>query len=235
MKHPVLRVLTSACLLGAPGLAGAEAVSFEDRVRAFLLANPEVIMEALEVLAEREAKEAVRARIAGFPQLFTDPPQLGVGARDARVRVVEFFDYKCVPCKAVHPDLVALARAQPDLRIEMRHLPILTPGSERAARFALATQAAYGAEEHAQVDARLWQVVGPLNDAAFETIAADLGLDYALIAPLMQSDAVTEQIDYNRDAAIALEIRGTPAFVTPDGVTVGSTDLAGMAEVWLSR
>lgn len=201
----------------------------------YLLENPEVIVEALTILAEREERAQVVARLAQFPDLFTDAPRLGEGAADAPLRVIEFFDYKCAPCKAVHPALVDFVAAHPQVRIEMRHLPILTPGSERAARFALATHETYGNDAHRAVHDQLWQMRGPLNTAGFERIAEALSLDFAKIAPVMESEAITARIDYNRDVAISLEVLGTPAFLTPDSVSFGSTDVEAMSKAWLSR
>jgi protein-disulfide isomerase len=215
--------------------AGAEDLSFEDRVRAFILDNPEIILEALEILSKREARAQTTARLAGFPELFSDEPRLGEGDAAAPLRVIEFFDYKCVPCKTVHPALVAFTEANPEVRIEMRHLPILSPGSERAARFALATQIVFGNEAYRAVHDELWEIRGPLNAAGFQRVADELSLDYKTIAPVMDSDAVTARIDYNRDVAIALEVLGTPAFLTPDSVVFGTTDIDALSQMWLSR
>ncbi|WP_095590223.1 DsbA family protein [Actibacterium ureilyticum] len=226
--------LALALLLAGPG-ARAETDGFDARVRAYLLANPEVILEALEVLSKREAQAALEQKLAGFPGLFTDPPRHGLGAPDAPVRVIEFFDYKCAPCKAMHPKLVQLVADNPDLRIEMRHLPILSPASERAARFALATRAVAGADAYDRVHDRLWSLRGPMNAAGFARIAADEGLDFDAIAAQMDSDAITARITHNRDVAIALEILGTPAFVTPGSVRFGQSDIDDLAALWLSR
>lgn len=213
----------------------ADDADFGDRVRAYLLENPEVIIEALEILSEREERAALTTRLAAFPDLFTEDARLGEGDPSAPIRVVEFFDYRCAPCKAVHPKLVALVEAHPEIRIEMRHLPILSPGSERAARFALATEAVHGADAARAVHDRLWQMRGPLNAAGFAAVAEGLGLDFAGIEGEMDSDAIDARIARNRDIAIALEIRGTPAFVTPESVVFGATDIDALAEGWLSR
>lgn len=234
LRHPLLPGIVPLLALTA-GPAPAEETSFEDRVRAFILDNPEVILEALTILSEREAAAATRERVGGFPALFTDPPRLGMGAPDAPIRVIEFFDYKCVPCKAVHPVLAEFASANPEVRIEMRHLPILTPGSERAARFALAVDTVAGSEAYWRVHEALWEIRGPLNHAGFERLATELGLDFATIEPVMESDAITTRIDYNREAAIALEILGTPAFVTPGSVIFGVTDIDVLSGAWLSQ
>lgn len=234
----MLRALISACFLAVlpsgPVLADDQQ-AFEDRVRAYLLEHPEVILEALTLLSERESKAATKARLAEFPELFTDGPRLGIGAPDAPITVIEFFDYKCVPCKAVHPALVDFVAKHPEVRIEMRHLPILAPGSERAARFALATRKVAGEATYYAVHEALWDIRGPLNNAGFQRLAEEMGLDFEKIVSLMESDAISARIAYNRDAAIALEILGTPAFLTPGNVSFGITDIDFLSEAWISQ
>ena len=232
-----VRICILACTAWVGSLCPSlsDDASFEDRVRAYLLENPEVIVEALSILAEREERAAVMARLERFPELFTDVSRLREGLESAPIRVVEFFDYKCVPCKTIHPELVAFVDAHPNVQIEMRHLPILSPGSERAARFALATEAAYGPEQYRAVHDMIWEMRGPLNVAGFQRIAKDLGLDFGEIEPLMDDATIDARIDYNRDVAIALEVLGTPAFVTKDSVRFGSTDIATLAALWLNQ
>lgn len=213
----------------------AAADEFEDRVRAFILDNPEIILEALALIGERERAAETAARLEPYADMFTEQARHGIGQPDAPVRVIEFFDYRCVPCKAMHPKLVDFVKEHPDVRIEMRHLPILSPGSERGARFALAVREVYGDDLYAKAHDRIWNLRGPLNQAGFARIAADLGLDFAQISEAMDSDVVTARIDGNRDAAIALEILGTPAFLTPTSVLFGDTDVDTLAETWLNR
>lgn len=227
--------LTSLCLLATAAYpADVESDAFEDRVRAYLLKHPEVILEALEILAEREARAAMAERIAAFPDLFA-PTALGLGRADAPLRVVEFFDYRCAPCKAMHPGLEALVAETPDLRIEMRHLPILSPGSERASRFALAVQALAGDEAYRQVHHALWTARGAMTSALFARIAAKAGLDFDAIEPMMESAEITARIDANRDAAIALELYGTPAFVSTSHITFGQQDIGDLAALWRAQ
>ncbi|MEO1307579.1 MAG: DsbA family protein [Pseudomonadota bacterium] len=227
--------LVSLIMASMATTGAANEADFEDRVRQFILENPEIILEALTILSEREERAAMTARIAEFPELFDEPAVFGIGPVNADLRVIEFFDYKCLPCKAIHPALVAFVEETPGVRIEMRHLPILTPGSERAARFALAVRSVAGEDAHNRVHDQLWEVKGPLNTNAFAKIAEAEGLDMAAIEVAMDSDAVTERITYNRDAAISLEILGTPAFVAPDSVTFGQADVGALADLWLNR
>ncbi|MEM6388012.1 MAG: DsbA family protein [Pseudomonadota bacterium] len=221
------------CLASLP--SQSQELSFEDRVRGYILANPEVIIEAMEILAERERRAEITERIAAFPELFVDAARLGEGDAAAPQRVIEFFDYKCAPCKAMHPALVEFTDSHPEVRVEMRHLPILTPGSERAARFALATRETYGDKAHKAVHRELWDIQGPLNAAGFQRVATELSLDFQKIAPAMESEAVSARIDYNRNVAIALGVLGTPAFLTPDSMVFGTTDIDALGKLWLNR
>ena len=208
---------------------------FEARVREFLVQYPEVILEAMTALSERERIAAQSEAIAAFPGLFSETGAIGMGEATAPVRVIEFFDYRCAPCKAMHPGLVKLVEDEPDLRIEMRQLPILSPGSERGARFALAVKEVAGPEAYARVHGRLWSLNGPLNWGSFERIAQEERLDWALIKVAMESAAVTDRINENRDIAIALEILGTPAFVTPTSISFGQSNIDTLAAGWLSQ
>jgi len=232
-----LTLIFSACAICVATAANAhdDDAKFQERVRAFLLKNPEVILEAMTSLAEREKMAAQSQAIAAFPDLFTEAGALGIGDVSAPVRIVEFFDYRCAPCKAMHPRLVALVETTPELWIEMRQLPILSPASERGARFALAVKEIAGLEAYSRVHDRLWQLRGPLNGASFENIAIEESLDWTLIKEIMEGEAVSARIDRNRDIAIALEILGTPAFVSPNSITFGQSDINSLVKVWFSQ
>lgn len=216
-------------------VADTSDTAFEDRVRAFILANPEIIIEALEQLSQREERAAQRARIGKYPDLFSADHVLGLGPEGAGMTVVEFFDYRCAPCKAIHPKLKAALKGHPDLRVEMRHLPILSPGSERAARFALAVKGIGTAAQYQAVHAALWTLRGPLRNTAFQEIAAGQGLDWAEVQAGMEAEAVSARIEANRDIAIDLGILGTPAFVTPTIVSFGTSDAEALVAGWLSQ
>lgn len=221
--------------LAATSVADTVDDEFEDRVRAYILANPEIILEALEILSDRENRANTAAKVAAYSDFFTGPTQLGIGPKDAELRVVEFFDYRCAPCKVLHPELIKALDGHEDIRVEMHHLPILSPGSERGARFALAAENVSGSEAYAAVHEDLWALEGPLHAAAFERIAAKHDLDWQAIEAEMNGDAVSARIARNRDMAIELEILGTPAFVTPTSVSFGQSDAAALVADWLNQ
>ena len=72
-------------------------------VKEYLLANPDVVKDAIEELDKREkvaeasARETTLAKQAD--KLFNSPNQAVVGNPDGDVTLVEFFDYNCGYCK----------------------------------------------------------------------------------------------------------------------------------------
>lgn len=112
----------------------------------------------------------------------------------------------------------------------MRQLPILSPGSERAARFALAVKNIAGSEAYVATHEALWNLTGPMRASAFEQIALQNDLDWVTIKTEMTSEAVSSRIEQNRDIAIDLEILGTPA-----SVSFGGADAVALVAEWLSQ
>ncbi|HLB80660.1 MAG TPA: thioredoxin domain-containing protein, partial [Dongiaceae bacterium] len=112
-------------------LTPAQIEAFENVVRDYLLRNPEVIVEAMRRLEARqqelEAEQARQAIAQRQDELLRDPMAPVVGAPDAAITVVEFFDYRCPYCKSVAEDMVATLEAEGDVRIVFKEFPILGP------------------------------------------------------------------------------------------------------------
>lgn len=135
--------LVALGLAGAPYLTGGD---FGGKVRAYLIANPQVLDEAVQARQSAEENNRVeainRAVAANAALMAPDPRDPAFGPADAKVTVVQFFDYRCPGCKAVAEDYLALMQANPDVRFVFKEWPILDRGdvttSNYAARAALA-------------------------------------------------------------------------------------------------
>ena len=94
----------------------AELDPFEQRVREYLLKNPEVIMEALRILQERQRAaeaEGLKRTIAERSEEILNDPAAPVGGNPAGdVTLVEFFDYNCPYCRKVAPTVVELEESR---------------------------------------------------------------------------------------------------------------------------
>ena len=71
---------------------------FGQKVRAYLLAHPEVIEEAVVKLQQNKeaaAHEAARASLAKYREQLERDPRDFVANPNGSITVVEFFDYRC--------------------------------------------------------------------------------------------------------------------------------------------
>jgi len=204
----------------------AELDPFEQRVREYLLKNPEVIMEALQILQERQRTaeaENLKRTIAERGEEILNDPAAPVGGNPAGdVTLVEFFDYNCPYCRRVAPTVVELEEADPDLRLIYKEFPILGPGSQFAARAALASrrQGKYVPFHNA-----LMQATDQVTEETVMEIAREVGLDTEQLTADIQDPAIDEAIARNLQLANALGITGTPSFIIGNEVVPGAVDL----------
>jgi protein-disulfide isomerase len=199
---------------------------FEQRVREYLLKNPEVILEALQILRERELAaevENITRTIAERSEDILNDPAAPVGGNPSGdVTLVEFFDYNCQYCRRVAPTVVELEGDDPGLRLVYKEFPILGPGSQFAARAALASrrQGKYVPFHNA-----LMQATGQVTEESVMDVARTVGLDPEQLMADMQDPALQEAIARNLRLAEALGITGTPSFIIGEEVVPGAVDL----------
>ncbi|ONF96731.1 DsbA family protein [Sphingomonas jeddahensis] len=218
--HLLLLVLLGA-VFGAGGmwlaeraatgeLSGADQTRIEQVVRDYVLANPELIPQAMQRLQERESGRAIAADRSRI-----EAPYKGavMGNPNGDVTLVEFFDYNCGYCRASLPVIEQLVKADPKLRVVFRELPILAEESRDAARASLAAadQGKFAAFHDALYAA------GPVSAETIAATAKHTGVDLSKVP----EDADTE-IAGNIGIATKLGISGTPAWVVGDRVLSGA-------------
>lgn len=221
-----MRSATAATLLS---LAFASAASshdtdeaFADKVRAYILANPQIILEAMDVLASREAEADIARLLATSAAAVLNPDRAVVlGDAAAPYRIFELFDYRCASCKAGHPVLEAFVAENPDVAVMVQQLPILGPQSDRASRAYLAVFDLAGAEAAAELHQLMFEIDAPLSASVLNGLLQTLGHDPDAVEDAMYAEPVTERINANKDAALALGAIGTPVFVTERRVHQG--------------
>lgn len=212
-------------LIGGAAVAlyhgGAESGSASGRgeieavVRDYLLANPEIIPQAMERLQQREVSLAVDRHRAALETPFHGS---WAGAKDGDVVLVEFFDYACGFCKAANPDVERLLEEDDRLKVVWRELPVLGPDSEAAARISLA--AARQGRYRAFHD-RLFALGRP-TPPNVERAAQAADVDLSQAQSFSKAPEVGSEIQQNLELARAVGASGTPTFVIGDQVLQGA-------------
>ena len=227
--------LSPAYAIDVTEMTPQEREAFHAEIRAYLLENPEVIMEAVAVLeerqkAQRESNDASIIR-ANAGDIFEDGHSWVGGNPEGDVTVVEFMDYRCGYCRRAFPEVTELVESDGGIRFVVKEFPILGEESVIASRFAVAVKQIEGDAAYKAVHDALMSFKGSVSETPLRRMAGTLGLDTDAIFAHMDSDAVTEVIAANHALARKLGISGTPAFVMDDRMLRGYLPLEDMREV----
>lgn len=224
-----------AAALDLEALTDAERAAFREEVRDYLLENPEVLMEAIGVLEQREAdaQAANDERLAqvNLDEIQNDGYSFVGGNPDGDITLVEFMDYRCGYCRRAQPEVEELVSADGNIRYVIKEFPILGPGSALSSEFAIAVKQLHGDDMYKDVHDALIALRGDATEESLTQIAEGFGLDPAPILERMESAEVAQVIRDTRALAQRLQISGTPTFVFEDEMVRGYVPLAQMEAI----
>lgn len=226
---PVAAALAALPLLaGSPAMAQQSSLpSFSDldpaqraalhaEIRAYLLENPEIIVEAIEVLENRRAVQARSADgeliAANAEALYNDGFSHVMGNPDGDVTVVEFLDYRCGYCKRAHPEIKEMLSRDPNIRLIVKEFPILGPASVEAGKLALAALD-IDPSLYAELSDRLMNYRGNLTGRVAYRIAGEVGYNIQKLKLRAAGEVIDDRLADNYRVAQALNLTGTPSFV----------------------
>lgn len=208
---------------------------FQAEIRNYLLQNPEVLMEAIAVLEQREAAAEtvndVTLVLQNSEAIFNDGVSYVGGNPDGDITIVEFSDYRCPYCKKARPEVANLVAGDGNIRLIYKEFPILGADSATSAKFAVATLMVSGPENYISVSQALMKLRGSPSTEALTKISNDLGLDTEAVMLKMQSPEVSQILQANRALGQALKISGTPTFVVGTQMVRGYLPLESMQEI----
>jgi protein-disulfide isomerase len=205
------------------GFSADQKKGIEKIIKEYLVANPEVLQEAMavyEAKMEKAAAEKVKAALAdNAKDIYRRANAPVAGNKDGDITVTEFFDYNCGYCKKSLPDIAKLISSDAKVRVVFKEFPILSKGSEEAARAALA----------ARIQGKYWEMhtalldnKGQANEATALKIAEKLGLDLVKLKADMDSADVKAELANVKELASKMGINGTPHFLVGDKSIAGA-------------
>lgn len=194
-------------------------------IRRYLLENPEIIMDVINVLeargvADAQAAERQMLRELAGP-LFNDGYSFVDGNPDGDVVMVEFIDYQCTFCKRAHPEVASLLANDGNIRLIIKEFPILGPVSDSASRAAMAVLNEQGPELYKEFADQMMRFPGRLDENMIDRLAERSGVDVEAMRAGMNSRAIDRQLEQNKLLAQQLDITGTPTFVLGDSLIRG--------------
>lgn len=218
----VLATDTGAAENPAGRVAPTDRKAIEAIVREYILANPEIIPEAINRMQGKEVGKLLDSNRAEI-----ETPFAGAWAGNPKgdVTLVAFFDFACPYCQEGARDVDAVLKADPNLRVVYRDLPVLSPASEEAAMAALsaARQGRYRAFHD-----RMFATPGRVGREKTVRIVRAAGLNERRTANDLDAPALKAEIKKNTELARALGLTGTPSYVVGDRVLAGLAGVEGL-------
>lgn len=208
----VMAFSMSACAEAGQNLGpDMKKADVEKIIKEYLMENPEIVRDALIELEDRAEREALNAV---YDELYNDPRDVVIGPKNAKVTVVEFFDYNCGFCKNTTDWVESVMEKHPnDVKIIFKELPILDRRSKTSrtaskAALAAARQGKYTTVHFALMNERV------LSNDRIRAIVEEAGLDMAKYDADMKDVVLEQHIEDTLDLANRIPVlTGTPFFL----------------------
>lgn len=230
IQYPLLQRRQALRLFGA-GLIGCASLplamagsidprEFERQLEKLLKARPELVRDALNTLEQREAAAKLRSDRALLnslaKQIYSETGATVLGNPAGDVTLVEFSDYRCGYCKRLSGQIEELIKRDGQLRVLVKHMPILGAESIRAAQMVLSLPQGETARQMHQV----LMAAPNLNEKSLQEIGNRFQVSPG--TPV----AVNQQLREVGELSERLRIEGTPALVIGETLIRGAVDLA---------
>lgn len=230
-------LMALSLVTAAPLLAGARAapLTAEQRaevvqvVRQALINDPSILRDAMANLqadeTKREQAAAAGAIATQRAELVAQPADQVIGNPNGSVTVVEFYDPRCPYCRQMLPVFDALVKADPQVRVVYKEIPILGPASVAESRALLAAQSQ---GRYLALQDALMRTPGAPSAADVRGTAVQHGIDGAAYDRDLANPAIDARLQRNLHLAAELHIDGTPAIVVGQHLFSGAMELADL-------
>lgn len=226
-----LAVITSfAILIGlAPGTLGSthaepaptDRAGLDAHIRDYILNNPQVLREALLKLELEEEVARTKRILTEHKQALYEAGSPEIGPADAKVTIVEFFDYNCPYCRATYPEVKAYLMANPDTKVVLKDIASLGKESEAVARVVIAARKQ---GKVAELHDALMTRKGQVTEAVALDAAAKLGLDIERIKKDARTSETGDELTRAQDLATSLNVAATPLYIIGHNGIAGAPD-----------
>lgn len=195
---------------------------------ALINAKPAVSEEAIasnlkqlrETVTEKMNAQSVSSFLENRDSIVSSDLTPKTDNKGAKIAVYEFFDYQCMYCAKVYPELEKLMDKNPNVEFVFVEFPIFgerSPASEYAAEVGSAIYKLYGGATYVKYHDGIFATgedEGKLKDSTIDKVAKDSGADIAKVKATIKSEKIAEHLkDVLTIGSQNLGIQGTPYLV----------------------
>lgn len=144
-----------------------------------------------------------------------------IGDPNAKNIIIEFVDYNCGYCKAIHKEIIDLANNKElDLVVYFFQFPVLSDSSRLYSKILLSV-AEQNMEEAIVLHDKLMNIKGNLNDNKLNFILSDININQKKFEEDMMSLNIEEKIEVSYYVARRIGGTGTPLLIINNFVEQG--------------
>ena len=208
----VVSVALAAHVSGNSSAPKAGSQDLNQAIEDYLIEHPMKIREALELAAQQEQLEAQK-RVAenykaNWKELSGADNSPFVGPKDAKITIVEFFDFNCGYCKRLAPELMKVIKSNKDVKFVFK--PVTFLGSMPIAKAALA---ANKQGKFIEVYEAFLTHNGQVTSEVIDEVLKEAGLDVEKTKEIMESDEIKKALSAIADLSQKVEVRGVPTLI----------------------
>ncbi len=193
----------------------------------YIQEHPQEIMDSLTKYQQEQIKkqdmQAEKVIASKWKEISQNPNDPVGGNPKGDVTIVEFFDYSCGYCKHVLPNVIKLLDSDKNLKVVFKEFPILSANSETAAKYALAANI-IDPNKYINLHKEFFAGNVSSGNAAIKSLATKAGYDADKLEEKIKDPKITQILTENRNLAVDLGIRGTPAFIINGKLIPGAVD-----------
>lgn len=196
-----------------PKSAGQSAVVTQADLEKMLNENPKIVADAMDAYQAKQREEEERAANEALVKYVDEINSTAnapfVGDANAKVTVVEFFDFSCGYCIRLAPHLEKAIADNKDVKFVFKPLTFLGEMSVYKAKAALAAE-----KQGKFIDFYKKAMEGSYNDeASVKAMAEELGLNVATLEKDMASPEIQKKLDEISNLAQNIRVNGVPTLI----------------------
>ncbi|WP_108649803.1 DsbA family protein [Dongshaea marina] len=190
----------------------------------YIIDHPEVLIKASQKLQQQEMEKQTaqlkQTVLDNSQKIINDPLTPVVGPKDAKVTVVEFFDYQCAVCHQAYSVVEQLMKNNPGVRFVFKEFPIFAQrwqASGYAAEMGMYAYQQGGSKLYIQYHDAVFasgKDEGALTVKDINSIATKLKIDITKAEKEIKDGSLNGRVMSNLKFGLqTLQLRGTPAFI----------------------
>lgn len=194
-------------------------------VQDFIMENPEMIVESVDKMnvaaAKKEQEKTAKFIKNNLQNIHDNPNNPRFGNRNAKVKIVEIFDYRCGFCKRMMKVKDQLIASGVNVEMIFIELPILGEFSDKAARASLAVNIIDNTK-YMDFHRELMNYSGPLDSRTIPNIVKSVGISEQEFNKTLDNSNIEKILDDNKRLAASLGILGSPAYLIGEELYSGA-------------